>query len=318
MDMYHLPDFRFQVFYFCVFHSRHHNYKHYMMKLLLLLSFYTISSSAFMQFDILAKSTGSQVSLPSCTRIFAGKGFGKSNGESDEKKPLKKSYDKRALTPNKDLIDVEGAMNFFFESNEEWKPLFCTIMADTPDLAASDYVTKTEAPDDFEFSENSSPWRRLQGIPSDESDREVLAGFLDSMQQSLIDIPVDERTKDDDNDLHFLEEGRRMLVCSRFHVVTGDGNAIEKHDSLFSTCWSEITHLVQEDEIDTGSLIVVPEFEMHDLEVFADMNLQRPLQWLGIDDKFEVASVQHGNPAIRLIHKLSDMPEDLPNKPETM
>ena len=232
---------------------------------------------------------------------------------------MKKSYDKKALTPNNDMIDLEGAMRFFFESNEEWKPLFSTIMSDTPGLAASDYVTKTEAPDIFEFNENTSPWRLLQGIPTDESHREVLAGFLDSMQQSLIDIPVDERTKEDDNDLHFLEEGRRMLVCNRFHVVTGDWNdAIEKHDSLFSTCWSEITHLVQEDQKDTGSLIVAPEFEMNDLRLFADMNLQRPLQWLGIDHKFEVVSVQHGNPAIRLIHKLSDMPVDLPNKPETL
>jgi len=278
-----------------------------------------LQSTAFVQLHLLANSPVSKASRSSC--ISAGRGFGKSSGneESNDKEPLKKSYGKSALSPTNNVIDVEGAMQFFFESNEEWKPLFSEIMADTPDVAASDYVTKSEASDAFEFNENTSPWKRLEGIPTDDNSREVLAGFLDSMQQSLIDIPVDERTKDDDNDLHFLEEGRRMLVCSRFHVVAGVGKgAIEKHDSLFSTCWNEITHLVQEDESDTGSLIVVPECEMNDLSLFADMNLQRPLQWLGIDHKFEVVSVQHGNPAIRLIHKLSDMPVDLPKKAETM
>ncbi|CAJ1915841.1 unnamed protein product [Cylindrotheca closterium] len=289
-----------------------------MMELLLLLSCCILQSKAFVHLDLLTKQPISQASPTSS--ISAGKGFGKSDDERNDKEPLKKSYGKSALSPNKNVIDEEGAMEFFFESNEEWKPLFSTIMADTPDVAASDYVKKSEASDAFEFNENTSPWKRLEGIPTDESDREVLAGFLDSMQQSLIEIPVDERTKDDENDLHFLEEGRRMLVCSRFHVVTGVGKgAIEKHDSLFSTCWNEITQLVQEDESDTGSLIVVPECEMNDLSLFADMNVQRPLQWLGIDHKFEVVSVHHGRPAIRLIHKLSDMAVDNPNnKAETM
>lgn len=287
------------------------------MQLFLLLSCYILPSASFVQFDILTRCPVSQASPSSC--IFAGKGFGKASDESDDNEPLTKSYGTNALTPENGLIDVEGAMKFFFESNEEWKPLFKNIMAEKPDIAASDYVTKSEALDEFEFNENTSPWKLLEGIPTDDTSREVLAGFLDSMQQSLLDIPVDERTKEDDNDLHFLEEGRRMLVCSRFHVVTGVGKGpIEKHDSLFSTCWNEITHLVQEDEIDTGSLIVVPESEMHDVSVFVDMNVQRPLQWLGIDHKFEVVTVQQGNPAIRLIHKLSEMPVDLPNEPETM
>jgi hypothetical protein len=91
---------------------------------------------------------------------------------------------------------------------------------------------------------------------------------------------------------------------------------IESHESLFTTCWSEITHLAQEDEADTGSLILVPGYEIEDLRRFTDMNLQRPLQWLGIDGSFEVASLKRGSPAIRLIHKLSDMPTDLPNEPE--
>lgn len=287
------------------------------MELLLLLSCYILKSAAFVNCDLSAKQPLSHASLSSS--ISAGKGFGESYEKSNDKGSLKKSYSKSALSPQNNMIDVEGAMQFFFESNEEWKPLFSEIMADTQDVAASDYVSKNEKLDLFEFNENTSPWKRLEGIPTDDSDREVLAGFLDCMQQSLIEIPVDERTTEDDNDLHFLEEGRRMLVCSRFHVVTGVGKgAIEKHDDLFSTCWSEITHLAQKDEKDTGSLIVVPECEINDLSLFADMNLQRPLQWLGIDHKFEVVSVQHGSPAIRLIHKLSDMPVDLPKQPLTM
>jgi hypothetical protein len=85
---------------------------------------------------------------------------------------------------------------------------------------------------------------------------------------------------------------------------------------LFKTCWSEITELRQVNEIDTGSLIVAPGLDYDDLRRFADMNLQRPLQWLGIHDDFEVASLEHGGlGVVRLIHKLSDIPTDIPDQP---
>jgi hypothetical protein len=165
---------------------------------------------------------------------------------------------------------------------------------------------------EFEFHEDSKPWRRLDAIPAKEDEKAVLAGFLDAIQQSFIDIPVDETTKEDANDLHFIEEGRRMLVCSRFHVVQGmEVSHTKSFDNLFSICWSEITELRQTGDIDTGSLIVVPGCKYNELRRFTDMNLQRPLQWLGIHDNFDVESLEHGGlGAVRLIHKLSDIPTD--------
>ena len=60
----------------------------------------------------------------------------------------------------------------------------------------------------------------------------------------------------------------------------------------------------------THPRLVVPGTNVSDLRRFVDMNLQRPLEWLGIPH-FEVASMERGSPAIRLIHKLSEIPEDV-------
>ena len=161
------------------------------------------------------------------------------------------------------------------------------------------------------------PWKRLEAIPTSEEHRQVLADFLDNMHASLLEIPVDETTEEDENDMHFLEEGRRMLVVSRFHVLSeNEQGSIDSYDQLFRTCWSELLHLRTEGEENTGSLVVVPNAELSDLRRFVDMNLQRPLEWLGMDSDFEVASMQRGSPAIRLIHKLGDMPTDIPTGPE--
>jgi hypothetical protein len=246
--------------------------------------------------------------------LLAGKGFGESSRRTNKDQRLKKSYDEDALGPIKDLIDEESGMREFFLSNEEWHPLFRSI-ASHSSVPAMSFMER--AAEEFEFHETTNPWRRLDAIPTQEGDRVVLGQFLDAIQQSLTDIPVDETTKDDENDLHFIEEGRRMLVCSRFHVVQGaEKGSIESFDNLFKTCWSEITELRQVNEIDTGSLIVAPGLDYDDLRRFADMNLQRPLQWLGIHDDFEVASLEHGGlGVVRLIHKLSDIPTDIPDQP---
>lgn len=219
------------------------------------------------------------------------------------------------VAPIKDMIDTEAAMKEFFSSNEEWMPLFRNL-ADSSSVPAMSFMDGVDA-GDFDFHETSSPWRQLEAIPTDEKARAVLANFLDNLQTSLIDMPVDESTEDDEYDLHFLEEGRRILVVSRFHVIQEtEKGSIESYDALFRTCWSELMHLRREDEIDTGSLIVVPDTDLADLRRFTDMNLQRPLQWLGVDIHFEVASLQRGSPAIRLIHKLSEMRTDIPEGPE--
>ena len=214
-----------------------------------------------------------------------------------------------SATPIKDLIDNEGAMKEFFESNEEWWPMFRSV-AQSASVPAMSMLGGTHG-EVIAFDEESTPWEELEEQPKDEQDRKVLAGFLDSMQQSLLDIPVDELVKEDDNDLHFLEEGRRMLALTRFQVLRNNaGGSVENYDSLFKTVWSELGFLAQLDEENTGSLILLPDYDLADLRRFTDMNLLRPLQWLGMEDMFEIVSLQRDSPAIRLIHKLSDMPTD--------
>lgn len=243
------------------------------------------------------------------------KGFGKSE-EQRKKDSLKKSYSEKAVNPIKDLIDAESAMENFFDTKDEWKPLFRSVMVADADLPASSFIEDVDITD-FEFSETSSPWKVLEAVPTEDYDRGIIADFLDNMQTALIDIPVDELTKEDENDLHFVEEGRRMLVCSRFHVIGGvEDGSMDSHERLFSTCWSEIMHLSQEDEADTGSLILCPGCSLDILRRFVDMNIQRPIQWLGLDGNFEIASMKRGSPAIRLIYKLSDIPTDIPKEPE--
>lgn len=239
--------------------------------------------------------------------LLAGKGFGKNSANFN---PPQKSYGEKELSPIKDLIDEESSMREFFESNEVWQPIFRSIIRDD-DVPAMSFLNED---DKFEFSETSSPWKKLHAIPIDDSDIAILGAFLDAMQRSLIeDIPVDETTEDDENDLRFIEEGRRMLVCSRYHVVQGlKKGSIETFDRLFSVCWSEIFALNATDETDTGSLIVTPGFDYDDLRRFVDMNLQRPLQWLGIYH-FEVACLEKGGlGAIRIIHSLSGIPTEKP------
>uniref|UniRef100_A0A7S4ASF2 Uncharacterized protein n=1 Tax=Pseudo-nitzschia australis TaxID=44445 RepID=A0A7S4ASF2_9STRA len=259
------------------------------------------------------KSRSIRTSSYQQSRLFAaGSGFGKNSANY---KPPKKSYGKKELEPIKDLIDEESGMREFFESNEPWQPLFRSLAKDDS-VPASSFLNNVDAGAIFEFSETSSPWKKMAAIPTAETDIEVLGQFLDAMQKSLIeDIPVDETTKDDDNDLHFIEEGRRMLVCSRYHVVQGiEKGSVETFDKLFSICWSELMELRETDEPDTGSLIVTPGFDYDDLRRFVDMNLQRPLQWLGVDG-FEVASLEKGGlGVIRIIHKLSDIPTEMPER----
>jgi hypothetical protein len=251
-------------------------------------------------------------------RFFSSdsRGFGIQQ-QSDEKSDSNKSYGKEALNPIKDLIDEEASMREFFSTNEEWHPLFRSI-ASHPSVPAMSFITDSSSTkvDDsiFTFDEASSPWRRRVAIPVAEYDKSILATLLDAMQTSLIDIPVDETTKEDEYDLHFIEEGRRLLVCSRFHVVPNmETGSIESFDNLFSTSWSEVLELHQADAINTGSLIVIPGLNYEDVRRFADINLQRPLEWLGIANNFEVASLEKGGLGVlRLIHKLADIPADLP------
>jgi len=232
-------------------------------------------------------------------RSGSGKGFGANN---------EKSYDTSATKAVSDLIDTEAAMNSFFSSNEEWNPLFRSIAAG-PKVPAMDILGGTHG-EEIQYDSNTL-WKQLSEIPEDESEKALVATFLDAMQQSLLDIPVNEIVKEDENDMHFLEEGRRMLAVSRFQVLPGlSGGSVEQHDALFQVCWSELHHLRTADVPSTGSLILLPDYDMTNLRQFTDMNLQRPLDWLGHSTTFEVASMVRDIPAIRMLHRLEDMPTE--------
>mmetsp|Transcript_9536 Transcript_9536/g.12622 ORF Transcript_9536/g.12622 Transcript_9536/m.12622 type:complete len:276 (-) Transcript_9536:141-968(-) len=251
------------------------------------------ASSAFAQKTFLRRN--------SVARSAAGQGFGIPPGAAP-----RKTYG-RESEPSRDVIDLESAMTKFFTAREEWMPLFRTLAVDTA-CPAYDYLGRID--EQIDFHEESTPWRRLKAIPEMEEDRTVLAGFLDEAQKSLVGIPVDETTDDDDDDLQFVEEGRRFLALSRFHVMRGNhGGSVENIDALFSTCWNEIMELSSVAEGHTGSLIMLPQYELSDLRRFTDMNVLQPLEWLGIGSNFEVSSFQRGSPAIRLLYKLSDIPD---------
>jgi hypothetical protein len=239
---------------------------------------------------------------------------------TDQTSTLLASERTYGAAPIKDVIDVEGAMASFFESREEWLPAFRSIAGssmseDTAALLASLGQDNVGIPDAaIDFHEESSPWRRSRAIPQDEEERQVLAKFLDAMQASLLAIPVNEVANpetdpDDENDLQFVEEGRRLLALGRFQVLRAiQGGSVESVDSLFAHCWSEVMELSQTGTAHSGSLILVPEYDFSDLRRFVDMNLVKPLEWLGVQSDFEVVSLQRDSPAIRLIYKLNAIP----------
>jgi hypothetical protein len=255
-------------------------------------------------FIALSSANGFRVQAPPPLRRFANAPLGLCMNVPD------KTY---GTAPMKDVIDVEGAMSAFFGSKEDWSPLFRSMAVDAS-VPAMEFLGGEEA----DTTWDATPFRELPAIPTDEADRGVLASFLDAMQQALLDIPVNEAVQEDDGDLQFLEEGRRLLVVGRFQVLRGiSGGTIECFDSLFSTCWSELAELSRSNEPNTGSLIVLPDYDLTDLRRFTDMNLRLPLEWLGLDGVFEVASLERGSPAIRLIHKLNDMPDEPWTEPGT-
>lgn len=253
-------------------------------------------------------------------------------------------HDAAGARPVKDLMDPDAAMRDFFVSRLEWLPLFRHLMmsnassttstsgssqardllhnmwAGTEDGAAEEGATDLHWDDPVSGTDGSAsssfvstvPWRRVPAIPTLESDRQILAGFLDAMHQSLLDIPVTDTEHDDENDVQFVEEGRRMLAVSRFQVlshVLGKGS-LDSYDALFAACWSEVAQLVTSAEPHTGSLLLVPQYDLSDLRRFADLNLHRPLEWLGMDQDFEVATLQRQSPALRLLYKLKDIPKE--------
>jgi hypothetical protein len=250
----------------------------------------------------------------------SSKGFGSNNnnnnkGNNDKKKKVEeviyeKTYDQTSFLTTEAM---EGKMNDFFTKNTDWHPLFA-YLATNSNVPAAKHVEMITSSNKIplEYSDGT-PWVDLPSMPSGpdkEKHMQTISHVLDKTQMAMLDIPNED---DDHADLNFVEEGRRVLVLSRFHVVEEEGGKQEGGDldSLFRTCWSEIHSLVHNNVPKTGSLIILDEMEKDvDLNNFVHQNIRLPLEWLGIgDDHIEVAHFTRGKKCIRLIHRLGDIPD---------
>jgi len=125
--------------------------------------------------------------------------------------------------------------------------------------------------------------------------------------------------------MHFLEEGRRTIAVTRFHVLEDAEDETSQEEKeydwemeLFRTCWSELAHLMSQDDNDTGSLVLLPtntaaimgeERGLDYVQEFVKSNLIRPIQWLGREGDWEIVAMERGSLAVRLLYKLSAIPD---------
>lgn len=322
------------------------------------------SSAAFRSYNIVTwPSPSSYVlskdltpSLLSSSTLFAsrkrGVGFGLSMNNDGEMQP-KYSVDDKSYGRVKnynvdsgeahDVLDDVSSMTDFFTTHLAWEPLFRSmllgsIVDDTTREAAvmaSPILHTSNYPSSELWGiatlERRNPWRLLPSKPTSELSLRKLSAFLDEWQRSLLDIPLDAIVTGD-NDLHFLEEGRRTIAVTRFHVLNEHNDDNDKNGALmnannssnegnydwkselFRTCWSELAHLASQDCANTGSLVLLPAMINRDggLDVvrdFVEHNLIRPRRWLGRDDDWEIVVMDRGGLAVRLLYKLSDIPD---------
>jgi hypothetical protein len=200
---------------------------------------------------------------PMTLHMEAGEGFERPSVPDNFMETMEMTYGKTQAKVKDVVIDIEGAMNYFFTTNVEWHPIFRSMLLSRDEISSDDssttpahsYLSMEEYSEqvNLEF-DASSPWKQLSDIPADDSERAVIGTWLDAIQEALLNIPVDESNGDHDPlDNHFVMEGKRMLATSRFHVlpqITGDD--ITHRDKLFMTCWSEMAELRRANEPDTG------------------------------------------------------------------
>lgn len=197
-------------------------------------------------------------------------------------------------------------MTEFFEGVDEYTPLFRRIL--------SAPASSSEAPARSVFSgavpdAALAAWDDpLPALPTSEQEVERISSFLDYLQKSLQEMPVDESNVDMDSlDMDFIEKGRRLMVVGRFQVVEG---ASDK--GAFKTCWAEVAELTRADEADTGSLILFPGYGGQSMLEFSQEQISRILGWLGVEDMevWPYCSQKSDAPmcGIMLIKKLSDIP----------
>lgn len=287
---------------------------------------------------------------PHTSALFADgdgkKGFGSSsssssdnnisNSGSNEKRGEKQKYtiEDKSYGSSSSSSFAEFANQTpeeFFTSHNEWMPLFREYKQHS--LAHSFLTNKddNEPPSSANVDtlwgistlENRNPWRLLSSKPESTAPLAHLGTFLDEWQRSLLDIPIDTMTKEEDigkgnNDLHFLEEGRRVIAVTRFHVLDGDdfsdgsdGDEDVWEMELFRTCWSEMGKLMSEDLEDTGSLVVLPNTSssLEYVQQFVQTKLLQPISWMGREEDWEIVALERGSLAVRLLYKLSDIPD---------
>lgn len=286
-----------------------------------------------------------------------GKGFGASSPKKDPKYSIDdKSYGSTSprisSSVEQSLEESQNSMADFFSTYSDWKPLFRNVMMSPSsnnnnhggmEQTASSFLSDVDHPQELwgiSTLEQRNPWRLLPSKPTSESSLETLSTFLDEWQQSLLDIPLDSIITGD-NDLHFLEEGRRTIAVTRFHVLDNthnsgssssssemiqeEGSCCSRYDwesELFRTCWSELAHLMSQDDDGTGSLVLLPNHVgvvgeegegsgagLDYVRNFVESNILQPIRWLGREDDWEIVAMERGSLGVRLLYKLGDMPD---------
>eukprot|EP00804_Cyclotella_cryptica_P000321 CCRYP_010237-RA/>CCRYP_010237-RA protein AED:0.47 eAED:0.45 QI:0/0/0/1/1/1/2/0/308 len=244
-----------------------------------------------------------------------GMGFGTNKKRSSPKQPKYTLVDKSYGQVKNELTQEENhaAMDDFFSTHGEWLPLFRSMSATNTLSLAHSFLSAQNHHDvtdvwDISTMENKRPWKLLPSKPT-----KVLVGY----SYGCIQRPGG------GYDLHFLEEGRRTIAVTRFHVLGEDGSDDGWEEQLFRTCWSEMGHLMSKDDVDTGSLILLPtntfsqgnddaQYEGNSFEYvkqFVERKLIRPIEWLGRSDDWEIVAMERGLVGVRLLYKLGEIPD---------
>ncbi|EJK47521.1 hypothetical protein THAOC_33743 [Thalassiosira oceanica] len=251
----------------------------------------------------------------------SGKGFGASKKKKAKYSIEDKSYNLQSTLDESSAGDTHARMIDFFNAHNDWKPLFKYVVGPGGTLATpflADVEHQSMHIWDMSTIEQRNPWRLLPSKPTEQSSLDVLSVFLDELQRSLLDIPLDSIITGE-NDMHFLEEGRRTIAVTRFHVLDDNhGFATETNgdnwqESLFKTCWSEMAHLMSQDEVDSGSLVLLPHLKddvgIDCVKEFVEQKLIRPIHWLGRGSDWEIVAMQRGSVGVRLLYKLGAIPD---------
>eukprot|EP00587_Corethron_hystrix_P011051 CAMPEP_0113307654 /NCGR_PEP_ID=MMETSP0010_2-20120614/6415_1 /TAXON_ID=216773 ORGANISM="Corethron hystrix, Strain 308" /NCGR_SAMPLE_ID=MMETSP0010_2 /ASSEMBLY_ACC=CAM_ASM_000155 /LENGTH=213 /DNA_ID=CAMNT_0000162557 /DNA_START=374 /DNA_END=1015 /DNA_ORIENTATION=- /assembly_acc=CAM_ASM_000155 len=190
---------------------------------------------------------------------------------------------------------------------DDYTPLFRTVLS-SPASSLEAPARSILSSGFFGDSESTSWISSPNAIPTKDSELGHISNFLDYLQKSLQEMPVDESNVEiDEKDSDFIERGRRLMVLTRFLVAedASDRNA-------FKACWTEIAELANSGISDTGSLLLFPGYSGESMLRFSSEKLNRVLLWLGVNDieVWPYCSKETNSPicGIMLIHKISDIP----------